>query len=228
MDEVDEQPQQLGLYVLQDIAHGFDDGSLEVRAAKGAEHGNPEIRSLFFEFAVPSFLESGPALLCGVSLAEVPQVVLGQEVLVALPHQGRHPGEGQDGKYVRVLVRTFEFIAKSIVVAEPFRHEPFQGEFDRCKTDTDAEHGEICHVLFVYILLDQRAQFYAEGDENEQPVEEYDAVWVSRSPMLDVLYVEYDAQGDNRDDGGPKPKVTSPNFLVVFDLEGRLERFVND
>jgi hypothetical protein len=68
------------------------------------------------------------------------------------------------------------------------------------------------------LLRNERAKFDGVCDEEEQPVEEDDAVGVAGPPVLDVLDVEYDAERYKGNNSGPEAEVTEPYVFVVFDL----------
>jgi hypothetical protein len=73
-------------------------------------------------------------------------------------------------------------------------------------------------MFVVKVLRDERAKFDGVCEEEEQPVEEDDAVRVAGPPVLDVLDVEDYAERYKGEDGGPEAEVTEPYVFVVFDL----------
>lgn len=77
-------------------------------------------------------------------------------------------------------------------------------------------------MFAIQVAGDEGAEFDGVGDEQEQPVEQDDAIGIARPPMLRVLDEEDDAEGDEGEDGGPETKVAGPYALVVSNLEGGL------
>lgn len=77
-------------------------------------------------------------------------------------------------------------------------------------------------MFAIELLGDERAKLDAVCDKEEQPVEEHDAVGVARPPMLDILDVEDDEEGDDVDGSGPKAEIPSPDACKVLDLESSL------
>lgn len=73
-------------------------------------------------------------------------------------------------------------------------------------------------MFVVKLLGDERAKFDGVCDEEEQPVEEDDAVGVARPPVLDILDVEDDAERYKGKNSGPEAEVTEPYVFVVIDL----------
>jgi hypothetical protein len=79
-----------------------------------------------------------------------------------------------------------------------------------------------------HTLRDQGPELHSEGYEKEEPVEEDDAVWIARPPMLNILYGKYEAGREHSDDCRPESEISSPNMFVVFDLEDGLEDEIDD
>jgi hypothetical protein len=77
-------------------------------------------------------------------------------------------------------------------------------------------------MLLVELLRYQRAKLDTIRDEEEQPIEQDDSVGIARAPMFNVLDVEDNEEGNDRNGGGPEAEIPGPDACEVFDLEGSL------
>lgn len=78
------------------------------------------------------------------------------------------------------------------------------------------------------MLRDERAKFDGEGDQEEEPVEQDDAIGVSEARVLEPLDREDDEEREDRSRRCPDTKITQPNILVANYLECELCRDITD
>lgn len=128
-----------------------------------------------------------------VALGQAPQVILGQEDLVAILHQRSHPGESQLGEDVCVLDGALFLLLDSIVSIGSNRSgpEPLDKKLDKRQTNSNAVGNEIRQVRIVELLRDEGTQLDGKGKEEKQPVEQRDAAWVADTRVLKPLNGEY-------------------------------------
>lgn len=77
-------------------------------------------------------------------------------------------------------------------------------------------------------MRDQGPEFDGEGNEEEQPVEQDDAVSVTKAGVLEPLDGKNDEKGDNRGRGGVDSEVAEPDVAVAGYLKGELDGKVGD
>ena len=147
---------------------------------------------------------------------------MSQEAVVAALHQWCHPTEGEHREDVSVFVGAFIIVTQGIVVAQALLHQPLQSKLDRGQANTGSEDREVCDVLLVQLLGNERTKLHTIGDEEEQPVNEDDTVGIARAPVLNVLNVEDDEERRDGGGGGPEAEVSRPNASKVLNLEGGL------
>ena len=75
---------------------------------------------------------------------------------------------------------------------------------------------------------DQGPELDGEGNEEEQPVEQNDAVSVTKAGVLKPLDGENDEKGENRGRGGVDSEVAEPDVAVAGYLKGELDGKVGD
>jgi hypothetical protein len=68
-------------------------------------------------------------------------------------------------------------------------------------------------------LRDQRPKLDGKRNQEEQPVEQDDAVGVPESRVFEPLDGKDDKERDNCSSGGVDPEVAVPNIPVADDLE---------
>ena len=94
---------------------------------------------------------------------------------------------------------------------------------DSSQTDAGGENGKISYMLMVNLLGNQRPELDRICDEQKEPVEQHNAIGITRSPVLNVLYVEDNHERDEVEYGGPEAEVADPYAFVIFDLQCRLQ-----
>ena len=96
VDESNQVSQQLWLHEGKHITARLDDRSADVRSTECLEKSDPQGRLLLLELNIPSSAQIIKSHTGGIATAEVPQIILGQEVVVPKLHQWGHPTEGKN------------------------------------------------------------------------------------------------------------------------------------
>ena len=154
-----------------------------------------------------------------IATAEVPQIILGQVVIVAEFHHWGHPAEGKDREDVGIVVRAFIFVAERIIGTLLLGDEILKDKFQQRKAQCDIDTDKVWKVLNVGLLRDERLQFDTISNDKEEPVEQDDSVRLSAAPMLIILYGKYHTQRPECQDGGPESEVGKESLGLSLSMQ---------
>lgn len=190
-DKRNQKTKQLRLDVLGDIVPNLIKGGDHVWSTIRPKKSNPQRRGrgTVLQLLVPCVIEVGSGVLRLVRLGEAPEVVLGEEDLVSMPHKGSHPIECQSREDSGVFDRAFFLLLNRLIsiTSQIARPEPLDEERGRREAEAHAVDSEIWHVLGVELLGDEGSELDGGSDNKEQPVEEGNAMGVSNPRMLQPL-----------------------------------------
>lgn len=115
------------------------------------------------EFVFPRIFKSHARVPGLVSSSEPPEIVFGQEDLVAASHQWCHPGEGEPGEDGGVVLRALLFIENGFIsIIQRTRPQPLDQELHHGEADSDSVSDEIREALGIELLRNQRALLHRE------------------------------------------------------------------